>query len=56
MQGGGIKEDVYEEPDKITTTTAPGNFALTDCPAYGTTNKLQPHTPATEAQSSDYEL
>ena len=53
-----MTEEVYEEPDKLgaIATTAPGNFALTDCPAYGTTtHNIQPH-PTAVVDSSDYEL
>ena len=56
----GVQEDIYEEPDKqgaTATTVQPGNFELTDCPAYvATASKLQPPHTATEAQTSDYEL
>lgn len=58
MQGKGVGEDVYEDPETIDVVTAPGKFELADCPAYVPTaypNKLQPCT-ATETQNSDYEL
>ena len=61
MQDGEVNpgEDMYEGPDiKTAATTAPGNFKLTECPAYmATTNTLQPCA-VSEAhfQSSYYEL
>ena len=62
LDGGGVREVVYEEPDKLRAiaTTAPENFELTENPTYGvptTMNKLQPQPHmATESQGSDYEL
>ena len=51
----GHGEDVYEDPDR--TTTTPREFKLTECPAYVTTTASSPQ-PNTEAQlqSGYYEL
>lgn len=61
VQGNTVKsvmEEVYEDPDKIAATAAPGKFELADCPAYVPTvypDKLQPCM-TTETSNSDYEL
>ena len=48
----------YTEPDKTAATTAPGNFKLTECPAYEATTCSTLVQPTTEAhlQSGHYEL
>jgi hypothetical protein len=66
-QGGDLEfhpgelEDVYEDPDKTAaTTTAPGSFKLTECPAYVATTSSTPQpsstTEAPQLQSGYYEL
>ena len=50
-----MSQSVYEEPDKLASSSGQGNYELTQCPAYeSTTSKPQPQP--TEAQSSHYEM
>ena len=56
MQSGEVHpgEVVYEDPDRTAATTTPGEFKLTECPAYVTTTASSPQ-PNTEAHGY-YEL